>query len=182
MTAKAPPDHRLIVLVTLGLCLFLPHLYSVSRRTTEDHKAPGQQSRLVWLETASAHGSGLYWLEDPAGTWPLLSAALGLHAPAKSLPPAVDAFLPAYRLSADGKLQAIPSPAQAAPIFSQPISINQATLATLMIIPGIGPRLAASIIDYRDRMGGIHERAALRKIEGIGERKAAIIAEHVRFD
>jgi competence protein ComEA len=175
-------DGRMIVLVLLGLCICFPHLYGALLSPSESRAPSKKQSRIVWFETARAQGSGLYWLDASPETWPVISAALGLHSSVESLPLGVDVFLPAYRLHENGRLQAISSPAQAAPIFFQPIPINQASIETLMVIPGIGQRLAASIINYRDRVGGIADRAALFEIEGIGEKKAATIAEYVRFD
>jgi competence protein ComEA len=69
-----------------------------------------------------------------------------------------------------------------APILFQKIPINQADIAALMTIPGIGSRLASTIITYRDRSGGIQDRTALMGIPGVGAKKAAMIEAHVRFD
>jgi DNA uptake protein ComE-like DNA-binding protein len=175
-------DRRMIVLVLLGLCICLPHLYGTLGPVPDCRDQAKVQPRIVWFETVVAQGSGLYWLEASSGTWQGMFAALGFHSLAESLPLGGDAVLSAYRLQANGQLQAISPPAQADPIFFQPIPINQASLETLMVIPGIGRRLAASIIAYRDRAGGIADRASLLAIEGIGEKKAASIAGYVRFE
>lgn len=181
-TENLQEDRRMVVLVLLGLCLCLPHLYDKLGRGPESYVQPKNQLRMAWLETtAAAQGSGLYWLDATSKTWQAM-AALELHSPTEALPISRGVFLPAYRLQADGELQPIPPPAQVAPIFFQPIPISQATVETLMVIPGIGRRLATSIIDYRDRVGGLVDQASLRAIEGIGEKKAATIAGYVRFD
>lgn len=182
-TAIIQPDRRMLVLVLIGLGICLPQLYNFLGRAPEYRNKPQNQSRIVWLETAAAQGSGLYWLDAPAETWQGSFAALGLYFPAAESPMSGgDFLLPAYRLQANVQPQAISPPAQAAPIFFQPIPINQSSFETLMVIPGIGRRLAATIIDYRDRAGGIDDLASLLAIDGIGEKKAAIIAGYVRFD
>jgi len=181
-TVNFQHDRRMIVLVLIGLSICLPHLYNTLMPVPEGRKQKEIQPRIVWLETAAVQGNGLYWLDVSSRAWQAKLATLGFHLPVESLSPGGDAFLPAYRLQADGKTQVISSPVQADPIFFQPISINQASLETLMVIPGIGRRLAASIIAYRDRAGGINDLATLLAIEGIGEKKAAIIAGFVRFD
>jgi len=175
-------DRRMIVLVLIGLCVSLPHLYTTLGGVPECGDKPQDQPRIVWLETAAAQGSGLYRLDTSPRTWPAMTADLGFQFSAESLPTGVDVPLPAYRLQADGQLQAISPPAQADPIFFQPISINQASIETLMVIPGIGRRLAALIIDYRYRKGGIGNRSSLLEIEGVGEKKAEVIAGYVRFE
>ena len=180
-TENLQEDHRVIVLVLIGLCICLPYLLDALGRAPESFDQSKNQFRIAWLETSAAHGTGLYWLDATSKTWQAM-VALDCHLPTESRPSRSGISLPSYRLQADGQLQPIPPPAQAAPIFFQPIPINQANLETLMVIPGIGRRLAASIIDYRDRVGGLVDRASLRAIEGIGEKKAAIIAGYVRFD
>ena len=175
-------DRRLIVLVLLGICIGLPQFYCAFWQAPDRPAQAKTPPQIVWFEKAAAPGSGLYWFEASNETWQTRSAALGYHLPATLPPPGNDIFLPAYRLQADGQAQAISSPAQAAPIFFQPIPINQASLETLMVIPGIGRRLAAAIIGYRDEVGRISGRASLLAIDGIGEKKAAIIADYVRFE
>ncbi len=176
------PDCRIIVLVLIGLCICLPHLYDAMRSAPEPRQPEEGQPRLVWLETTAVHGNGLYWLEDQARSWPPLFTALGRPSPPAPLLPLSAEIPSAYRLPAVGPPQTIPLPAQLAPIFFQPLPINQASAETLMTIPGIGQRLAEAIIAYRAKTGGIKDRAALMAIDGIGAKKAAIIADHVRFD
>lgn len=181
-TENSSHDSRMIVLVLIGLCICLPHLYTILGRTLGCRNKSINQPRIVWFETVAAQGSGLYKLDASSDTWQAMSATFGFHLPVESLSPGGDAILPAYRLQVKVLPQAISPPAQAAPIFFQPIPINQASLETLMVIPGIGKRLAASIIAYRDRAGGIDDRTSLLAIEGIGEKKADIIAGYVRFE
>jgi competence protein ComEA len=49
------------------------------------------------------------------------------------------------------------------------MSLNQATLADLETLPGIGPVLAQRILDHRDAMGGFTSVDDLRDVSGIGD-------------
>lgn len=174
-------DHRVTVLVLIGLCLCLPHLYRAfhAPRHPSAEKSP---RRLIWLETEPRHHEGLYGLDDHSRDWPRIFAALGLPTPAGPLPTVEGTILPAYRFSPNAPPQTIPFPARAAPIFFQPIPINRATVATLTTIPGVGRSLASAIIDYRRRSGKITDRTGLLAIAGIGEKKAATIERYICYE
>jgi competence protein ComEA len=50
------------------------------------------------------------------------------------------------------------------------VNINTATADQLNGLPGIGPKLAARIIDYRQKNGGFKKVEDLMQIQGIGEK------------
>src|SRR6266511_425392 len=50
-----------------------------------------------------------------------------------------------------------------------PVNLNTATLAQLDALPGVGPVLAARIIDYRTKHGGFRSVAELRQVPGVGD-------------
>ena len=50
------------------------------------------------------------------------------------------------------------------------VNLNVATNADLEKLPGIGPALAARIIDYRQKQGGFKKVEDLMNVRGIGEK------------
>jgi len=63
-----------------------------------------------------------------------------------------------------------------------PVSINRATADQLCLIKGVGPALAAKIINHRERMGPFRSAADLDRVPGIGDKKLKSICEWVVFD
>jgi len=51
------------------------------------------------------------------------------------------------------------------------IDLNTATHGELQTLPGIGPKLAESIIQYRDQYLPIHDFDEIMNVRGIGEKK-----------
>ncbi len=58
------------------------------------------------------------------------------------------------------------------------VDLNGADEMTLTLLPGVGPRLAAAIVDWRRRNGPFRGSDDLLKVHGIGECKAAAILEN----
>jgi competence protein ComEA len=61
-----------------------------------------------------------------------------------------------------------------------PISLSSATPEELDTLDGIGPKLAARIVQYRDEHGGFRSLDQLREVEGIGEKRFAALREAIR--
>ncbi len=59
---------------------------------------------------------------------------------------------------------------QAAPTPSSPVNLNSATAAQLEALPGIGPKAAQRIIEYRQKNGGFRKTEELMNVKGIGEK------------
>jgi competence protein ComEA len=59
------------------------------------------------------------------------------------------------------------------------LDLNRATAADLEQLPGIGPVLAARIIDWREQNGPFTSVGQLREVSGIGERTLQRLAELV---
>jgi competence protein ComEA len=60
------------------------------------------------------------------------------------------------------------SPAKATP--AGVININTATAEQLDSLPGVGAKLAARIVDYRQKNGGFKKLEDLMNVQGIGEK------------
>jgi competence protein ComEA len=50
----------------------------------------------------------------------------------------------------------------------EPLELNQASASDLVLLPGVGPKLAARIIDERVRRGGFTQVDELRRVKGVG--------------
>jgi competence protein ComEA len=62
----------------------------------------------------------------------------------------------------------------------RPISLSTATPEQLDTLDGIGPKLAAAIIAYRERHHGFKAIEELREVDGIGEKRFATLKQAVR--
>ena len=62
------------------------------------------------------------------------------------------------------------------------VAINRATVADLQRLPGIGPVLAARIVEARASGGPFRDLADLQRVRGIGPKSATRLAQRLRFD
>ena len=59
------------------------------------------------------------------------------------------------------------------------INLNEADSAMLEALPGIGERLSARIIKYRNRLGGFHEIEQLKEVFGLQDTVLNVLASRV---
>ncbi len=60
------------------------------------------------------------------------------------------------------------------------VELNHATAEELVALPGVGEKLAARIIEYRDQNGGFKSVDELMNIKGIGEKNFQKLETRVR--
>ena len=61
------------------------------------------------------------------------------------------------------------------------IDLNNAHESEILQLPGIGPTLAARIIEHRKDIGPFENAADLQKIRGIGPKKSAAILPYIHI-
>lgn len=59
------------------------------------------------------------------------------------------------------------------------ISINKATYEELITLPGIGPKTADKIIEYRNTYGPFWTIEDIKNVKGIGDKKYAKLKEYI---
>ncbi len=64
-------------------------------------------------------------------------------------------------------------------VLSIPVNINTANLEELDTLPGIGPKTAQNIIEYRETYGRFTSLEDLLNVRGIGPKKLAALRRHV---
>lgn len=67
------------------------------------------------------------------------------------------------------------------PTPTGPINVNTANAADLALLPGVGPKLAQAIIDYRTANGPFTGPAELAEVQGISDRMVASWADLITF-
>jgi len=58
-----------------------------------------------------------------------------------------------------------------APAATDKISLNSATVEQLQSLPGIGPSIAKSIVEYRTKVGRFNRIEEVINVKGVGEKK-----------
>ncbi|MDY6863217.1 MAG: helix-hairpin-helix domain-containing protein [Thermodesulfobacteriota bacterium] len=66
-------------------------------------------------------------------------------------------------------------------VYFGQIDLNRADFNSLLAVPGIGPRIAYKILDYRKGNGGFKKKRELIKIKGIGKKNYRKIESYVRI-
>ena len=56
------------------------------------------------------------------------------------------------------------------PTSDAPLNLNTATAAQIALLPGIGPKAADRIVEYRQKNGGFKKIEELMNVKGIGEK------------
>ncbi|MFE2116393.1 helix-hairpin-helix domain-containing protein [Streptomyces microflavus] len=143
--------------------------------------SPGAAGRIVVDVSGKVHRPGVQSLPAGSRVADALRAAGGVRA-------GTDVTgLNRARVLMDGEQVAVGLP-QAAPGTAggaagapgssgpaAPLSLSAATKEQLETLPGVGPVLAQHIIDHRTENGGFRSVDELRQVNGIGDRRFAVL-------
>jgi len=69
--------------------------------------------------------------------------------------------------------------AAAKPVPAGKVNINTASVEQLETLPGVGAKLAARIVEYRQKSGGFKSTQELMNVKGIGEKNFAKIQTYL---
>ena len=65
------------------------------------------------------------------------------------------------------------------PLPAGKVNVNTASVEQLEALPGIGPKLAARIVEYRQKTGAFKSAEELINVRGIGEKSFAKLQPYV---
>lgn len=81
-----------------------------------------------------------------------------------------------------GEGESAVGPAGAALAVGARVDLNRVTEAELALLPGIGPRLAKSIVSAREARGGFRSWEDVDEIPGVGAAKIELLREQARLE
>jgi competence protein ComEA len=64
----------------------------------------------------------------------------------------------------------------------EPLDLNRAGLGDLLLLPGVGPKLAQRIVDERARRSGFRTVDELAAVKGVGPKKLEQLRRLVRVE
>lgn len=62
------------------------------------------------------------------------------------------------------------------------VNLNTADASKIETLPGIGPKLAKDIVDYRTKQGSFLLKEDLKKVKGIGQNKYDVIKDLITLE
>ena len=74
------------------------------------------------------------------------------------------------------------SPEKTIPVLEGKLNINTATAKELKMLPGIGKKTAATVIEYRTQNGNYTETNSLLKVKGVGKKTLEKITGFIIFE
>jgi competence protein ComEA len=84
-----------------------------------------------------------------------------------------------FDISANGDVKTVRMADAKRLALGLPVNLNRVSEEDLMLIPGIGERMARRIIQLRNRKGALQDLSELMAIPGVGERKLNGLREYL---
>lgn len=146
----------------------------LARRIVADREANGPFGSLDGLARVPGVGAGTLRLLEPAARFSGVARAPGQGPGPRAAARRLDdgprpGATSGPRGAADGPCTAL----------QRPLPLNRASAAELACLPGVGPALAARIVEDRRARGPFAEVQALERVPGIGPARLARLATHV---
>jgi competence protein ComEA len=79
-------------------------------------------------------------------------------------------------------LAAGPALAAGKPAPTEKVNLNTATVEQLTALPGVGPTLAARIVEHREKAGQFSSPEELMNVKGIGEKNFQKIEQYLTVE
>jgi competence protein ComEA len=76
-------------------------------------------------------------------------------------------------------LASAPAMAAGKPAPTAKVNLNTATVEQLTTLPGVGPKLAARIVEYRQKAGAFRSTQELINVRGVGEKNFSKIEAYL---
>ena len=76
-------------------------------------------------------------------------------------------------------VSAAPTLAAGKPAPAGKVNVNTASAEQLTAVPGIGPKLAARIVEYRQKSGAFKSIQELMNVKGVGEKSFQKLQPHL---
>jgi len=183
---ESPSSDGKIAVALLAAAIVVGGLFGLTRRPQPLAPVGASPAPVTSpAETIQVHVSG--WVAAP-GVVSLPEGALAADAISAAGGLRPGARVDSVNLAApvtDGTQLVIPGPedpvaepgAPAGAGAGGPVAINRATASELESLPGVGPVLAARIVDYRDEHGPFMTVEDLLGVPGIGEAKLAALRD-----
>ena len=67
-------------------------------------------------------------------------------------------------------------------VYTGKYHLNRVTAEELMTIKGVGEVTAQAIIQHREQIGGFTDLEQLMEVDGIGEKRFAVLCEHLTLE
>ena len=188
-------DQQWVVLfLSLSLALFFflttpPSAWNKAGRSTPENDLSLKNSpagELTVEVDGSVNRRGVYSIPAGMTVLDLIEKAGGMSAKL-SLPPEslLNPIEKSCRLSVlpdgegKGRITLEPLAPNKLKILFLPVDLNTASLEELDTLPGIGPKTAQAIVEYRETHGTFASPEDLLQVRGIGPKKLAAIVGHI---
>jgi competence protein ComEA len=187
-------QQRVALFLSLLLSIFL---FLTSSPVPPNSGAPAKEIRAniggspvnqtIWVEVdGSVPNRGVWFVEKGQTVREVLEKAGGtqgnLSLPAEAIGARIDKNTRLHVLAekeGQGKVLVQPLDPPTMKILSIPVNINTAGVEDLDILPGVGPKTAQAIVEFRETHGKFSTIEDLLRVKGVGPKKFASLRPHI---